>query len=82
MACHVDLEPDHKLERTTHRLDAGGAALGSRLLCGRLSAYRPFLRCCMHHAFGYQPMAAVDKSSPPNTRWRRLGVVTGVYGGL
>ena len=24
MACHVDLEPDHKLERTTHRLDAGG----------------------------------------------------------
>ena len=24
VACHVDLEPDHKLERTTHRLDAGG----------------------------------------------------------
>ena len=66
------------LERTKHRLDADGAALGSRLLCGRLSAHRPVLRCCMHYAFGYQPMAAVDTLSPPTTLWRRLGVVSGV----
>ena len=48
------------LERATHQLDGGGVAVWSRLLCGRLSAYRPSFRCCMHHTFGYQSMATVD----------------------
>ena len=48
------------LERTTFQLDGGGVAVWSRLLYGRLSAYRPSFRGGMHHTSGYQSMATVD----------------------
>ena len=47
----IECPPPH-FERTTFQLDGGGVAVWSRLLYGRLSAYRPSFRGGMHHTFG------------------------------